>query len=201
MGMAAEKLKMNPLDYLAFERESEEKHEFVDGELFNMSGASHKHNLISGNTFASLHGQLKKSPCEIYSNDMRVNINALGNYVYPDIIVTCEKPKFIDTHLDTLLNPLLVVEVLSPSTEAYDRGKKFLNYRHLDSLQAYVLIAQDEARVEYYRRGTAKEWVLTEVSGLEAVLNLTLIDCQLALADVYDKVNWDVENNEANTHA
>ncbi len=195
MGLAAEKLNMDAQAYLAFERAAEERHEFVDGDIFAMSGASRKHNLINGNIFANLHAKLKKSPCEIYNNDMRVNISPTGDYVYPDIVLVCSQPEFADAHLDTLLNPLLIIEVLSPSTEAYDRGKKCVHYRHINSLQTYVLVAQDAPHIECYRRSEANEWVLSEARGLESLLFLGSIGCQLALADVYDKVSWETEDD------
>ncbi len=190
MGLPAHAPVIDAEGYLALDRDSQERHEYVDGDIFAMTGASRHHNLITLNTAASLHGQLQNRPCEIYNNDMRVSISPQNTYVYPDIVVVCHKPEFIDTHLDTLLNPLLIIEVLSSSTEAYDRGKKFVHYRSLESLQAYVLIAQEEARVEYYQRGQAGQWVLSETSDLESVIHLDVIDCQLALADVYAKVAW-----------
>jgi Uma2 family endonuclease len=125
--------------YLAFERESEEKHEFVDGEVFPASGASRYHNLITGNTAVTLHNQLRKRSYEVLMSLMRVRIGA--HFVYPDVVVVCDEPQLDDSELDTLLNPTLIIEVLSPSTEQYDRGRKFQLYRTLESLQAYVLIA------------------------------------------------------------
>ncbi len=161
MTSTAEKIALSAEGYLAMERASDIRHEYMDGEIFAMTGASRKHNLINGNVFASLHSQLKNRPCEIYSNDMRVKMDEAGRYVYPDIVVACDTPRFEDEQLDTLLNPTLIIEVLSDSTEAYDRGGKFAAYRHLESLQEYVLIVQHEARIEHYVRQAQESWLLT----------------------------------------
>jgi len=179
--------------YLAFERSSEERHEYLDGHIYLMSGASANHNLVVGNAYAALHAQLRKRPCVIYPSDMRVKVRPSGLYTYPDISVVCGTPQFADDEHDTLLNPTLLIEVLSPSTESYDRGKKFQNYRMLDSLQEYVLIAQDSTRIERYTRQADDEWLLKDVSQVEAVLELPSIQCSLALADVYEKVTFENE--------
>ena len=189
MTSAAEKTTLSTEDYSAMERASAIRHERVNGDIFAMTVASREHNLITLNTAASLHGQLKDRPCEIYNNDMRVKINAAGDYVYPDIVVVCDGPRLEDEHLDTLLNPTLIIEVLSDSTEAYDRGGKFAAYRTLESLREYVLIAQHEARVEHYVRQAQEGWLLNETSGLQGSLELPCIQCRLALADVYAKVD------------
>ena len=173
------------------ERASEEKHEFLDGEIYLMSGASRNHNLVMANTLASLHGQLREHPCNVYPSDMRVKISDFGQYTYPDISVTCDPEHVEDNQQDTLLNPIVIIEVLSPSTESYDRGKKFQHYRALDSLQEYVLIAQDQARIERYLRQPSGEWLLADAVGLEAVIELSSIECTLALADVYSKINFE----------
>ena len=119
-------------DYLAIERSAEFKSEFFDGEIFAMSGASEPHNIIVTNTIIELGNQLKKRPCKLYANDMRVKVDPTGLYTYPDLVVMCGKAQFDDTHFDTLLNPTLIIEVLSDSTEAYDRGRKFEHYRKLN---------------------------------------------------------------------
>jgi Uma2 family endonuclease len=133
----------------------------------------------------SLH--LKKRPCEVYSGDQRVRVPEI-DYTYPDIVVVCGEPRFEDEHLDTLLNPVLTVEVLSPTTEAYDRGKKFQLSQKVESLAEYVLVAQDHPRVERFLRQDGNEWLLTTTTGLESTVSLTSIQCALALAEVYDKV-------------
>jgi Uma2 family endonuclease len=182
-------------EYLAFERSSDEKHEFIDGEVYLMAGASRRHNLIALNAAASLHNQLKQRPCEVYAADMRVRVEP--DYTYPDVSVVCDPPKFADgEHVDTLLNPMLIVEVLSPSTEMYDRGKKFQKYRTLDSFREYILIAQDEYRIETFLRAEDGRWILSEVTGADAEISLTTIGCTLRLADVYDKVTFEAGEDE-----
>jgi Uma2 family endonuclease len=174
------------------ERASDIKHEFYQGEIFAMAGASREHDRIAGNTFASLHAQLRKRPCDIYSSDVRVRVNAAGLYTYPDISIVCGEAQFTTDKPDTLLNPTLIVEVLSPSTEGYDRGKKFQLYRALTSLQEYVLISQDQARIErYMRQSSDHPWLFTDHAGLDAALELPSIGCRLALADVYEKVTFE----------
>jgi Uma2 family endonuclease len=181
---------LTPEQYLEFERNSDERHEYFQGEIYAMSGASREHNKISGNAFASLHTQLRQRPCEIYQNDMRVKVRAVGLYTYPDVVVVCGEPKFEDGEFDTLLNPTVLIEVLSPSTENYDRGKKFQHYRTLESLQEYLLISQESARIEHYVR-EGDQWIFTDATQLEDVVTLPSIDCTLALADVYEKVSFE----------
>jgi Uma2 family endonuclease len=135
------KQRLTPEEYLARERQVDTKSEFYDGELFAKAGASRSHNLIVGNVTGELRAQLRGRPCEVYPADMRVKVSETGLYAYPDVVVVCGEPRFEDEHLDTLLNPTVIVDVLSPSTEAYDRGEKFAQYRKLASLREYVLIA------------------------------------------------------------
>lgn len=185
---------ISPEEYLTTERESPEKHEYFDGEIFQMSGASDEHNTISGNTFASLHFQLKKRPCKAYQSDMRVHIPVTGLYTYPDIAVVCGKPEFLpDGKLDTLTNPILIVEVLSSSTEGYDKGVKFDNYRSLESLREYVLVSQDSKRVIRYTKQADGSWVLMDFIGDITEIILSSIECSLTMEDIYDKVEFDEE--------
>lgn len=179
-------------DYLAFERASDERHEFIDGQVYLMAGASENHNLITANVIIALGSQLRGRPCKLYPSDMRVRIGGRDDYHYPDISVVCGEAQIEDDEQDTLLNPTLIVEVLSPSTEQFDRGKKFENYRLLPSLQEYVLIAQDRAHIEHYVRQEGGTWLYSEVKGLDAVGEITLpsIGCSLSMADVYDKVEF-----------
>ena len=140
-------------------------------------------------------GHFKKRPCEAYINDMRVKAAVAHNYYYPDIAVVCATPQFEDAHVDTLLNPTLLIEVLSPFTEAFDRGGKFAHYRKIESLQEYLLVAQDQPSIErYLRQGDV--WILSEAEGLDAVMPLTSIDCVLSLREVYDKVPDAMDNNQ-----
>jgi Uma2 family endonuclease len=175
-------------EYLALERSSlEGKCEFVDGQIFAMAGASREHNLIGVNIAGELRSQLKGKPCEAYSNDMRVKAAEAKGYHYPDIAVVCGKPEFEDGQMDTLLNPTVLVEILSSCTEAYDRGDRFAGYRKIPSLREYILVSQDKPLIEsYVRQGNA--WILTEIKELEEVVNLETIDCFLAMKEVYDKV-------------
>ena len=177
-------------DYLALERQAETKSEYLNGRIYAMSGASRNHNRITVNLTSTLHAQLKRKPCEPFSGDMRVKVKPTGLYTYPDVVVVCGQAQFDDSQRDTLLNPTLIVEVLSDSTEAYDRGRKFEHYRKLESLMEYVLIAQHRPHVESYRRQPDQRWVLTESDGLESSLRLDAIDCELALAEIYDKVGF-----------
>jgi Uma2 family endonuclease len=180
-------------EYLALERSASIKSEFRDGQIHAMTGASRKHNLITVNIAGELRSQLKKSPCETYINDMRVKAAEAHSYHYPDIVVVCGTPQFEDAHVDTLLNPTMLVEVLSPSTEAYDRGGKFAHYRKIPTLQEYLLVIQDQPSIErYVRQGDV--WILMEALGLEA--SVESIDCVLSLREVYDKVLDNADNNE-----
>ncbi|MBC7870972.1 MAG: Uma2 family endonuclease [Chitinophagaceae bacterium] len=181
-------------EYLSFERASEEKHEYLAGEIYLMTGASRKHNIIGVNVTTILNIQLRGRHCEAYANDMRVRVS-VKNYTYPDFTVVCGTPEFEDAEVDTLLNPTVIIEVLSPSTEQYDRSKKFQNYRTLNSLQEYVLIAQDTPRIERYLRQENGQWLFSDTTLLEAAIELSSIGCSLPLAEVYDKVSFDTEPN------
>lgn len=182
------KTYLTPQEYLALEREAEFKSEYFRGEMFAMSGASRKHNLITTNIVVGLGQQMRGRPCEVYSSDMRVKVAATGLYTYPDVVVVCGEPKFEDAHVDTLLNPTLLVEVLSPSTAAYDRGQKFAHYRGIESLTEYVLVAQDERKVEHFAKQSDRQWLQTVVQSPEAEIELTSIQSVLRLREIYDKV-------------
>ena len=184
------KRRLTPQEYLAIERNADCKSEYYDGEMFAMAGAKRWHNLIAGNVAKRLGLQLDDRQCEVYASDMRVKVSPTGMYTYPDVVIVCGEPHFEDRHLDTLTNPTVIVEVLSESTEAYDRGDKFAHYRRLESLTDYVLISQDKMRVEHYvRYGEAgKQWVLTEINDPNDTLNLTSLDCAISLRDIYEKV-------------
>jgi Uma2 family endonuclease len=186
--VAIQKQRWTRESYLAFDRASDEKHEFIDGNVCAMTGASENHNLINVNITIALGIQFRGRPCKLYANDMRVRLPS-HNYVYPDIAVVCGEAQLEDEHLDTLLNPTVIIEVLSPSTESYDRGKKFEHYRALESLQEYLLVSQEQAHIERYIR-QEDGWLLTEAKGMEASIELSSIGCTLTLADVYDKVTF-----------
>lgn len=182
-----EKPRYTPEEYLALERAAEFRSELIDGEIVAMSGASANHNVIAGNCFAAIHYQLRGRPCRIFMADMRVRVDSAGLYTYPDLTGLCGEPVFDDEQADTLLNPGLLVEVLSPSTEAYDRGEKFALYRRLDSLIDYVLVSQDKMRVEHYRRRD-EQWVLTVYEDPAASLVLDSLAVTLPIGEIYDKV-------------
>lgn len=180
-----------PEEYLALERQAEDKSEYFNGEIFAMTGASRRHNLAAGNVLAALHLQLRKRPCEIYPSDMRVKVSPTGLYTYPDVVIVCGEPLFDDEEKDTLLNPTVLVEVLSKSTASYDRGEKFEHYRKLTSLAEYLVVAQNKYHVEHYVRQPDNQWLLSETDELEKTIHLTSIKCDLALTDIYDKVEID----------
>jgi Uma2 family endonuclease len=182
------KTHLTPEEYLAIERKAEYKSEYFNGEMFAMAGASERHVLIVTNVVAELRGQLRRRPCTVYSTDLRVRVSPTGLYTYPDVVVVCGQAQFADDQKDTLLNPTLIVEVLSESTKDYDRGGKFEHYRTLTSLNEYVLIDQDKYHIEHFVRQPENRWLLSETYHLEDTIHLSSIDCDLALTEVYDKV-------------
>ena len=179
---------ITPAEYLAIDRKAEYKSEYFNGEMLAMSGASERHVSIVANVMYLLVGQLKGRPCKAYSSDMRVKVSPTGLYTNPDVVVVCGQPQFADEQKDTLRNPTLIVEVLSESTKDYDRGEKFEHYRTLPSLSEYVLIAQDKYHVEHFLRQPDNRWLLSETNLLEDTIHLSSIACDLALTEVYDKV-------------
>ena len=189
--------KLSAEEYLEIERRSEFKSEFWIGEMFAMAGASKAHNTILANVIMHVGPQLKGRPCNIYPSDMRVRIPRSPSYKYPDVTILCGKSQFEDTHKDTLLNPTVIIEVLSPSTEAYDRGTKFQEYRKIESLQEYILISQDKIWIEHYVRQEASPfWTFSDAGELDASLELTSVGCTLSLAEVYDKVEFEEKADE-----
>jgi Uma2 family endonuclease len=185
----ATKLKYTPEEYLALERKSLTKHEYHDGEIFAMAGTSREHSLIGGNLARAIGNQIEDRACEVHTSDLRVCVSATGLYTYPDVVVVCGVPELLDRELDTLLNPTVIAEVLSESTEAYDRGAKFRNYRRIPSLREYVLVAQDRMSVERYTRH-GDEWVLTEFTEPNQVLKLESIGCEVPLSRIYAKIEF-----------
>ncbi len=182
------KTLLTPEEYLAVERRSEGRSEYLAGEVFAMVGASKRHNLIVSNIIRVLGNQLLDRPCNVYPSDMRVKVGPLGKYTYPDVVVACEEELFDDAENDTLLNPVVIFEVLSESTEAYDRGKKFEHYQYIESLKVYLLVAQDPYRVEQFVRQGERDWTYSEYHAAEDVLRIGVIGCELTLKDVYAKV-------------
>lgn len=185
------KTYITPEEYLAFERKAENKNEYVNGEIFAMTGASRKHNLIALSIAGELRQQLKGKPCEVYPGEMRVKAPAARSYVYPDVVVVCGEPQLEDDYFDTLLNPTLVVEVLSKSTESYNRLAKSSFYRTIESLSEYLLVSQEEYRIEQYLRQVDGRWLLSDVRSLDSMIELRSIGCSLALRDIYDRITFD----------
>jgi Uma2 family endonuclease len=180
---------LTPEQYLEIERKAEFKSEYYNGEMFAMAGAAPPHNLISSNVTREISQQLRPRPCLVYSNDQRLLVAPTGLYAYPDLAVVCGEPRYLDGDLDTLLNPILIVEVLSPTTEAYDRGRKFGHYRTIESLSAYLMVASELIGAELFTKQPDNLWKLTtEASRLEDTIEIESIGCRLKLADIYEKV-------------
>jgi Uma2 family endonuclease len=175
--------------YLEIERKAEYKSEYFQGEMFAMAGAGYAHNLLIGNIVAALHRQLRSRPCVVLPNDMRVRVGKTGLYTYPDVVALCGKPELLDEQQDTLSNPSLIVEVLSPSTEAYDRGKKFEHYRSIESLSEYLLVSSDRVHADLFSRQPDGRWILTSASSLDDSLDLQSIGCRLSLSELYEKID------------
>ena len=180
---------LTPEQYLAIEREAEYKSEYYQGEMFAMAGAGWVHNRLVANLIGGFYRQPQQSPCQACPSDMRVRVSATGLYTYPDVVVVCGEPQFLDERRDTLLNPSLLIEVLSPSTEAYDRGKKFEHYRSIESLREYLLVASDRVHVDQYTCQADGRWLLTSADRLEDSLDLQSIGCRLALLDLYENTD------------
>lgn len=176
-----------PEEYLALDRGAGFKSEYIDGRIVAMAGASREHSLIGVNISTALNLQLRHRPCEVHGSDLRVKVADSGLFTYPDVTIVCEEPIFVDTELDTLVNPTVIVEVLSPTTEAYDRGEKFARYQEIDALREYVLVAQDRPRVERFRR-QGDDWLLTTWTEPGTAVDLPSIGCTLALDAIYAKV-------------
>ena len=177
--------RMTAEEYLAAERIAETKSEYFDGEVFAMSRASEEHNLIVTNLIVALGTQVRGGPCRVYPSDMRVKVEAGRLYTYPDVAVVCGKSQLEDQHFDTMMNPTVLIEVLSPSTARWDKGQKSEIYRRLDSLRDLLLIAQDQPEVLRYHRQSDRDWLLTEFRGLDQRVELHSIGCTLALTEVY----------------
>lgn len=192
MTMRISQAYFTPEEYIALERKAIPdaeivRSEYMNGKIIGRSSSNLSHNLITSNIVAGLYTRLKSCGCFVFANQMRVSIPSVKSYFYPDVGVICEEPRFEDDLFDILLNPIVIVEVLSPSTEAYDRGDKFAHYRQLQSLQAYILVSQDKIRVDHYVRHTT-QWILTDFQELDQHLPLTSIQCELLLQEIYENV-------------
>jgi Uma2 family endonuclease len=181
---------VTPEQYLAIERAAETRSEYYNGRMYARAGGSPKHAFIIGNFAGEFRNALKKSACRVVSSDLRVCVSPDGLYTYPDIVVVCGPLQLLEGDQDTLLNPRVVVEVLSPSTEGYNRGFKSQQYRTIASLEEYALVSQSEPRVELFRRQPAGSWLLSEFIGLDAVCHFGSLDCGILLAEIYDKVSF-----------
>ena len=188
---AVPKMKLTEAEYLAKERKAEFKSEFYRGEMFAMSRASREHILIAGNVTGELRNQFKGRCCEVYSNDMRVRVSATGLYTYPDVVIVCGEPEFLDAEVDTLLNPTVLIEVLSPSTESYDRGAKAEQYRRIPSLREHVLITQDRPHVDVLIRQEDGSWLLRETNELDQVVTLPSVSVSLPMCEIYDRITFE----------
>lgn len=181
---------LSPEEYLEIERAAERKSEYYKGEMFMMAGASPRHAWIVTNLVGELRQQLKGRPCRVSSNDLRLRVSATGLYTYPDVMVVCGEPRYAEDQKDTLLNPVVIIEVLSESTRDYDRGRKFQHYRTLPSLREYLTVAQDTPHVEHWTRQEENSGLLAEFGDLSQSIQLPSIECALSLAEIYDKVEW-----------
>ena len=178
---------LTPEEYIASERKATLKSEYLNGEILAMSGASLAHARIIADIVTELNTQLRGQDCEVITNDMRVKTGPKGAYFYPDVVAFCGEPQFEDNVFDTLLNPILVIEVLSPSTEVYDKGEKFAHYQEITSLREYILVSQDRIRVEQYRL-IKTQWAQTEFHEQEDVMPLASIGCELRMQDIYRRL-------------
>ena len=181
--------RYTPEQYLEIDRKAEHRSEYVNGEILAMAGASRVHNRITLNIGAALTAQLRGSPCEPFTSDLRVKSPATGSFFFPDVVAGCAPLKFEDNSLDILLNPAVIMEVLSPTTAADDRSWKFAHYRRLATLTDYVMLSQFQPFAEHYTR-QGEQWVLTEVAGLDAVMRLPSLGCDLPLTAVYERVEF-----------
>lgn len=196
-----EPLRMNEAEYLEFDRKSEIRHEFIEGEVYAMAGASWEHNMICSATIATLYAQLRGKPCQVSPSDLRLRVAATGLNTYPDISIVCGDPVFIDEEFDTVTNPTVIIEILSPSTEAYDRGDKFQHYRQLETLQDFLLISQDRPRIEGYSRQQSGLWTFTDAIALDASYKVASIACVLKLADIYERISFTQRANQQEDRA
>lgn len=190
MGVAQPVKRLTEIEYLDLERSLESKNEFFAGEMFAMSGGTPLHSQIATNLAREIGNKLKGRDCILYNSDLRLKVEATGLFTYPDLSVVCGPLQFAPGTDDTVVNPRLIIEVLSDSTEAYDRGKKFENYRQMPSLREYLLVSQKEPRIEQFVRQETEQWLLREAAGLEAALALPSLEIKILLAEVFAGVEF-----------
>jgi Uma2 family endonuclease len=188
MKSLAEQPYYTPEEYLSLERSADFKSQYIDGQIYPMAGATREHIIITGNIVRLLGNQLRGKPCETYANEMKVGTEFSRLYSYPDVVIVCGEPRFHDEQHDVLINPNVIIEVLSDSTEAFDRGKKFARHQRIESFTDYILVAQDEPRLEHFIKQAENDWRLTVVIGLENSLRIESIDCMLSLSEVYERI-------------
>ena len=181
---------ITPADYLVLERKALIKSEYLNGRIYAMSGASLQHNRIVAGLAVTVGNQLRRKSCEPFFGDMRVKVSPTGLYTYPDVVIVCGELRLEDQAFDTLLNPTVIIEVLSDSTEKYDRGEKFAHYRALDSLTDYLLVAQNQPRIERFNRQAEGHWLYSVADGLDAQINVGVMDCVLRLNEIYERVSF-----------
>lgn len=184
------KPKYTASEYLQLERNASERHEFAFGEIFAMGGASARHVEIVSNLVRELGNRLRDRTCKVYATDLRLCVNAEGRYTYPDVLIVCGKPRFLDDQFDTLLNPDVIIEVMSNSTRNYDRGDKFQQYREIPSFHEYLLVDQSCVYIEKHTKGDDGDWKLTEIKSLEAEIHLDSINIVLPVSEIYLKVDF-----------
>ena len=188
--MSTQKIKkLTPEEYLEIERNAEFKSEYYNGEMFALAGASYVHNKISSNIHVSLANQLKGKVCQVFQSDLKIMEQISGLFTYPDIVTICGKPEFYDEEKDVIVNPTVIMEVLSKSTETYDRGFKFELYRRIDTLKDYFMVSQEKVSIEYYSRNADNSWTLKEFNDINQSIEIKSIECILELKDVYYKVD------------
>lgn len=179
---------ISPEEYLNIERRATSRSEYLNGEMFAMAGATRQHNRISSNLVSDINQHIKSRDCNVYSSDLRVHVPSTGYFTYPDIVITCGKEEFTDAHNDILVNPLVIMEILSDSTVSIDRGKKFEQYRELASFVEYLLIEQRTPHIEQYILHDSQEWRYRDIHGIDEQVTIQAIDCTLLLRDIYHKV-------------
>ena len=187
---AVPKKLLTPAEYLALERQAEFRSEYYRGEMFAMAGATYEHSVVKDNLARELGNQLKDGPCQVLTSDMRVKVDRTGLYTYPDIVVLCGEPQFEDNVFDILLNPRAIVEVLSGSSEQYDRGKKFAHFRQIPSLQEYVLVAQDQPLLERYVRQPDGSWLMTAFDNMQQTFEFASLLARIPLSEIYRRVEF-----------
>ena len=188
--MSTQKIKkLTPKEYLEIERNAEFKSEYYNGEMFALAGASYVHNKISSNIHVSLANQLKGKVCQVFQSDLKIMEQISGLFTYPDIVTICGKPEFYDEEKDVIVNPTVIMEVLSKSTETYDRGFKFELYRRIDTLKDYFMVSQEKVSIEYYSRNADNSWTLKEFNDINQSIEIKSIECILEIKDVYYNVD------------